>query len=294
MNPTKETSPVRVRITHAHIFATMTSPPYDNGNDCHSATAQSLHPTTTISTLVSTTAGLTSSRIYPDDDSRMAAATTERRRPRRRMRLRTTTDDGILRLRDVFLAIDFDSALWDALFASSCSVAMPRNQPQASAIPWTATAAAAAAVPPRTVRRPTTGTTIWRGSHGTKSNTTTTTISTKSSYLMSSNQGRHRRSMSTLASVLTFLHIDHSTIAIPPEYLVMTPACDGLEHFRIHHPHLHDCLLQTITMAVLRSSMDLHSQHVAETATSLGDHITMINHAIRNLTDINRKQLPLL
>ena len=280
---------------HTH-FATMASPPYDNGNDCHSSTAQSLHPTTTLSTLVSTAAGSTSSRIYPDDDSRMAAATTERRRPRRRMRLRTTTDDGILRLRDVFLAIDFDSALWDALFASSCSAAVPRSQPQqpqASAIPCTT---AAAAESPRTVRRPTTGTTIWRGSHGTKSNTT---ISTKSSNRSNSsmnlsNQGRHRRSMSTLASVLTFLHIDHSTIAIPPEYLVMTPACDGLEHFRIHHPHLHDCLLQTITMAVLRSSMDLHSQHIAETATSLVDHITMLNHAIRNLTDINRKQLPLL
>jgi hypothetical protein len=180
---------------------------------------------------------------------------------------RTRTRDGIVLLRDVFLAIDFDSALWDALF-DSCSeslAAVARKTPS----PSPAIQAA--------FLGPVGATTMNRG--------------TNTNLTMRLNCSNDTRSISTLSSVLTFLQIDESTIAIPPEYLVMTPAWDGLEHVRIQHPHLHDCLLQIITMAVLRISLELFSQHVSETAKSLQDHINMLNAAIRNLTDINYKQL---
>ena len=167
-------------------------------------------------------------------------------------------EECILTLRDVYVAVDFDAALWDSLFASStCSTRSIGSNAENTA-PVHSTSTKAPVMPCGRMSK--------RGTHVPFA------------------------SISTLASVLAFLQIDDSSI--PPEYLAMEPASAGLELYMLHHPHLHDHLLHAITKMLLRITTELHSHHVSQRARSVQEHADMLNRAIQQLTEINRNQLP--
>ena len=192
-------------------------------------------------------------------------------------------EDCILILRDVFVAVDFDAALWDSLFSAvptttaktTTTTTMMTSTRFNQAIAGHGFSAAkdssAPAMPSMRGKRRSTPT---------PTHTPTHAQSTPSQFA----------TISTLASVLAFLEIDDSSI--PPEYLAMEPASSGLEQCMINHPHLHDSLLQAITIMLLRVTTELHSHHVAQQARSVQEHAEMLNSAIQQLTEINRNQLP--
>ena len=194
-----------------------------------------------------------------DDDDVQDVSHEQQQKPTSIVFSKDKMEDCILMLRDVFIAVDFDTALWDSLFATT-TASKKMTCEQSFAGDGTTTISSDSTKPPLRMKQP--------------SESTLTPFAT----------------ISTLQSVLAFLEIDDSSI--PSEYLAMEPASSGLELCMIHHPHLHDNLLQAITIMLLRITTELHSHHVAQQARSVQEHADMLNRAIQQLTLINRNQLP--
>jgi hypothetical protein len=170
-------------------------------------------------------------------------------------------EDSIWDLRNIYLSIDYDISLWESLFAcfdtsnSNTPVDLDENK------------------------------ITHECSEKHQSNN-----QTKESFsLLSCQSSRNQNSMLTLATISTFLDIPMNDI--PTKYLTMSPASDGMLCLQLDHPHAHDDLLLSLTNALWRVSIELHTRIVAIRAQSVPDQIRILNAAIHNLTDLNQIQL---
>jgi hypothetical protein len=108
-----------------------------------------------------------------------------------------------------------------------------------------------------------------------------------------------------LAHVLTFLEItnnkneddnndgdshmneSNNNNHILDNYLQTAPAYRGLEDFAMHHPHLHDSLLQCITMGLSHAMCTYYMAYLEESSQSVDDWRARLDGAIQLVTQHN-------
>lgn len=208
----------------------------------------------------------------------------------------------IVTLRHVFQAVDFDASLWDSLFAKD--TVLTRK---------VAVIATAAAVANKVKRRSQkkhrssartgTDTDVCTGTVTSIVSNASTTASTTQKLVSTTpdaDVSPYYTSM-TLSFVLNFLEISmddsdndgKAVNSIPEEYLNTAPAYRGLEDFCLHHPHLHDSLLQCITMGLSNEICTSYFAYIQESSQSVEELQTLLDGAIRLITQHNLREMQL-